>query len=61
MPIRNLPFYPLKYAAKGVEEYIRKRSLEFWKWRRKRYVQYSGVDVLEAHLVRVTMSFENTS
>ena len=57
--ITDLAFYPLKYAAKGVEDCIRKRGMEFWKSRHKRYVQYSDADMLEVRLVSITMYPDN--
>ena len=42
--IKELSIYPLKYAEVGMEQRLRDRGEQFWRCRRKRYVDYSGWD-----------------
>jgi hypothetical protein len=41
MPIADLDIFPLKYAAPGVEDRLRRRGLVLWSCRKWRYMGYS--------------------
>jgi len=43
-PIVDFPFYPLRYAKRETRHSFKIRGETFWKCRKRRYVEYSGID-----------------
>ena len=58
--ITELPIYPLRFAAEGVESRLRDRGHTFWACRRRKFVSYNiPVQGLASKLVRWHTTFRN--
>ncbi|KAK6512578.1 hypothetical protein TWF481_001462 [Arthrobotrys musiformis] len=42
--IERLEYYPIKYAKAGSKGFLKRRGLQFWRCRKRRFIGYSGWD-----------------